>query len=76
MGIEVERPSVNWPKMLSYKDTMIKDNTKGIEYLFKKNKITLINGWASFVDNNTISVNGKNLRLTTSLLHLALKLPG
>ena len=60
MGIEVERPSINWRKMLSYKDTMIKDNTKGIEYLFKKNKITLINGWASFVDNNTISVNGKN----------------
>ncbi|MDC3107787.1 dihydrolipoyl dehydrogenase [Paracoccaceae bacterium] len=60
MGIEVERPSVNWGKMLNYKDTMIVDNTKGIEYLFKKNKITLINGWASFVDNNTIRVSGKN----------------
>ena len=60
MGIEVDRPSVNWNKMLSYKESMIEDNTKGIEYLFKKNKITLINGWASFVDKNTIAVDGKN----------------
>ena len=42
MGIEVDPPVVNWGKMLSYKNSMIKDNTKGIEYLFKKNKITLI----------------------------------
>ena len=60
MGIEVDRPSVNWSKMLSYKESMIEDNTKGIEYLFRKNKITLINGWASFVDDNTIDVDGKN----------------
>ena len=66
MGIEVERPSVNWSKMLSYKESMIKDNTKGIEYLFKKNKITLINGWASFIDQNTISVD------TVSYTHLTL----
>ena len=60
MGIEVDPPVVNWSKMLSYKESMIKDNTKGIEYLFKKNKITLINGWASFIDKNTISVDTKN----------------
>ena len=60
MGIEVDPPVVNWSKMLSYKESMIKDNTKGIEYLFKKNKITLINGWASFIDQNTICVDNKN----------------
>ena len=60
MGIEVDPPVVNWSKMLSYKKSMINDNTKGIEYLFKKNKITLINGWASFIDKNTISVDNKN----------------
>ena len=60
MGIEVDTPVVNWSKMLSYKKSMINDNTKGIEYLFKKNKITLINGWASFIDKNTISVDNKN----------------
>ena len=34
MGIEVERPSVNWSKMLSYKDAMIKD-TAIIFYISK-----------------------------------------
>ena len=62
MGIEVDPPVVNWSKMLNYKESMIKDNTKGIEYLFKKNKITLINGWASFIDQNTISVDNKNFK--------------
>ena len=60
MGIEVDPPVVNWSKMLRYKEGMIKDNTKGIEYLFKKNKITLIKGWASFIDQNTIRVNNKS----------------
>ena len=64
MGIEVDPPVVNWGKMLGYKESMIKDNTKGIEYLFKKNKITLINGWASFIDQNTISVDNKNFEAT------------
>ena len=64
MGIEVDPPVVNWGKMLSYKESMIKDNTKGIEYLFKKNKITLINGWASFIDQNTISVDNKKFEAT------------
>ena len=57
MGIEVGPPVVNWGKMLSYKESMIKDNTKGIEYLFKKNRITLIKGWASFTDIKTIRVD-------------------
>ena len=60
MGIEVDPPVVNWNKMLSYKESMIADNTKGIEYLFKKNKITLIKGWASFIDKNTIRVDNKS----------------
>ena len=62
MGIELDPPVVNWNKMLSYKESMIADNTKGIEYLFKKNKITLIKGWASFMDKNTIRVDNKNYR--------------
>ena len=62
MGIEVDPPVVNWNKMLSYKESMIADNTKGIEYLFKENKITLIKGWASFMDKNTIRVDNKSYR--------------
>jgi len=59
MGINVSKPTVNWDQMLDYKNRMIGENTKGIEFLFKKNKITLINGWAKFEDKESISVNGK-----------------
>ncbi len=39
--------AVDWPKMLSYKDEVIGQNTGGIEFLFKKNKIDWIKGWAT-----------------------------
>ena len=47
MGLKGKSPSVDWKQMLSYKDGVIEQNTKGIEFLFKKNKIDWIKGWAS-----------------------------
>jgi dihydrolipoamide dehydrogenase len=47
MGLKGKSPSVDWKAMLAYKDDVIGQNTKGIEFLFKKNKITWIKGWAS-----------------------------
>jgi dihydrolipoamide dehydrogenase len=38
---------VDWKQMLTYKDEVIAQNTGGIEFLFKKNKIDWIKGWAS-----------------------------
>ncbi|NCO85226.1 MAG: dihydrolipoyl dehydrogenase [Rhodobacterales bacterium] len=46
MGLGVT-PSVDWQQMLKYKDDVIGQNTGGIEFLFKKNKVTWIKGWAS-----------------------------
>ena len=47
MGLKGKSPSVDWPQMLAYKDEVIEGNTKGIEFLFKKNKITWLKGWGS-----------------------------
>ena len=47
MGLKGKSPSVDWKQMLSYKDDTIGQNTKGIEFLFKKNKIDWIKGWAT-----------------------------
>ncbi|MTH64897.1 dihydrolipoyl dehydrogenase [Paracoccus shanxieyensis] len=44
MGAHVE---VDWAKMLGYKAETVGTNTKGIEFLFKKNKIDWLKGWAS-----------------------------
>ena len=47
MGLKGKAPSVDWKQMLAYKDEVIEGNTKGIEFLFKKNKIDWIKGWAA-----------------------------
>ena len=47
MGLKGKSPSVDWKQMLAYKDDVIGQNTGGIEFLFKKNKIDWIKGWAT-----------------------------
>ncbi len=47
MGLMGGAPTVDWAKMLAYKDDVVTGNTKGIEFLFKKNKVTWLKGWAS-----------------------------
>ena len=47
MGLKGKSPSVDWKQMLSYKEDTIGQNTKGIEFLFKKNKIDWLKGWGS-----------------------------
>ncbi|MFC0201863.1 dihydrolipoyl dehydrogenase [Paracoccus rhizosphaerae] len=44
MGAHVE---VDWTKMQAYKAETVNGNTKGIEFLFKKNKVDWIKGWAT-----------------------------
>ena len=46
MGLIADNPSVDWNKMQGYKSEVIEGNTKGIEFLFKKNKIDWLKGWA------------------------------
>ncbi|WP_298436715.1 dihydrolipoyl dehydrogenase [uncultured Jannaschia sp.] len=47
MGLKGKSPSVDWKQMLAYKQDVIDQNTKGIEFLFKKNKIDWLKGWGS-----------------------------
>jgi dihydrolipoamide dehydrogenase len=46
-GLKGKSPSVDWKQMLAYKQDTIDTNTKGIEFLFKKNKIDWLKGWGS-----------------------------
>ncbi len=47
MGLMGASPTVDWAKMQAYKQDVVNGNTKGIEFLLKKNKITWLKGWAS-----------------------------
>ncbi len=56
MGLMGGAPKVDWAKMQSYKEDVVGTNTKGIEFLFKKNKITWIKGWASIPEPGKVKV--------------------
>jgi dihydrolipoamide dehydrogenase len=56
MGLKGKSPSVDFKQMLAYKDDVIGQNTKGIEFLFKKNKIDWIKGWATIPGKGEVKV--------------------
>ncbi|MEL7300933.1 MAG: dihydrolipoyl dehydrogenase [Pseudomonadota bacterium] len=56
MGLKGKSPSVDWKQMLSYKSKTIGQNTQGIEFLFKKNKIDWIKGWGSIPEAGKVKV--------------------
>lgn len=56
-GIDVAGVSLNLPQMLEAKNTAVTGLTKGIEFLFKQNKVDYIKGAGSFVNANKISVD-------------------
>jgi len=56
MGLMGKSPSVDWNKMLEYKNGVIEQNTKGIEFLFKKNKIDWLKGWGSIPEAGKVKV--------------------
>jgi len=48
-GIKVNAPTIDVPVMKARKDKIVDQLTSGIKGLFKKNKVTLLNGHGSFV---------------------------
>jgi dihydrolipoamide dehydrogenase len=44
LGIEIDAPRLNLPKMMEHKDATVKSNVEGVAFLFKKNKIDAIQG--------------------------------
>ncbi len=70
MGLKGKSPSVDWPQMLAYKDEVIGQNTKGIEFLFRKNKITWLKGWGTIPGPGRVKVGdevhtAKNIVIAT-----------
>jgi dihydrolipoamide dehydrogenase len=53
--------------MQNYKNDVISQNTKGIEFLLKKNKIDWLKGWAKIVNKNQVTV-GENTHDTKNII--------
>jgi len=68
-GIDVKEIKVNLAQMIKRKGEVVKATTDGINFLMKKNKITVYNGHGSFVNKNTIEVtaaDGKKQQIETA----------
>ncbi len=70
MGLKGAAPKVDWKQMLAYKDDVIGQNTKGIEFLFKKNKVDWLKGWGSIPEAGKVKVGdevheAKNIIIAT-----------
>jgi dihydrolipoamide dehydrogenase len=55
-GIEVGDVKLNLDKMMKSKDKAVTVLTKGVEFLFKKNKVTYFKGYGSFKSQNEILI--------------------
>lgn len=58
LGIKVGTPKLNLKAMMGHKTETIEANTKGIEFLFKKNKITAFKGTGKIVGAGHVEVHG------------------
>ena len=59
-GIEIDGIKLNIEKMMSNKNKSIQVLTKGVEFLFKKNKVTYLKGKGVVFSRNDIVVYGNN----------------
>lgn len=59
-GIQISNIEANFAHMISRKNEIIKNITKGIKFLMNKNKISVFYGIASFINSKKINVSYKN----------------
>lgn len=56
IGIEVAEPVLDMRQTHAYKDKVVAKNAKGVEFLFKKNKVDGIHGFGCIVGPNRVEV--------------------
>ena len=74
MGIKVGKPSVDLAALLKYKEQNVDSNVKGVDFLFKKNKIETFRGLGRIVTPGKVEVagtDGKTQTLETKSIVIA-----
>lgn len=82
-GITIDKPTLNFPKVIERKNGIVQKHAKGIEFLMKKNKVEWIKGFGSIqgpgkvevkTDKGTQVLETKNILIATG--STARMLPG
>jgi dihydrolipoamide dehydrogenase len=64
LGVAVGKPKLDLKAMLTHKDKTVEANVKGVEFLFKKNKIDAFRGTAKIVSAGKVTVTGEDGKVT------------
>ena len=67
-GITVGDVKIDWTVAQGRKQAIVDNNSKGIEFLFKKNKVERITGFAKVVKAGVVDVDGKQLQAKNIIL--------
>jgi dihydrolipoamide dehydrogenase len=59
-GISIEKPTIDFTKMIARKATVVEQTSGGIKYLMDKNNITVFEGLGSFVDATHVKITKKD----------------
>ncbi|HEY3413828.1 MAG TPA: dihydrolipoyl dehydrogenase [Armatimonadota bacterium] len=81
MGVIVADVKPDFPAMLARTKKIVDGLVKGVEFLMKKNGVTVLNGMADFVDAHTLAVGAqrvkaKNIIVATGSKVVEIDLPG
>jgi dihydrolipoyl dehydrogenase len=58
-GIDVSEFKLNWPATLARKDKIVSRHAKGIEFLFRKNKVETMRGWGRWAGPGRVTVESE-----------------
>jgi len=72
LGFEVSGLKINWANILSRKDKIVKKHAKGIEFLFKKNKVEWVQGWGRYEGPGKVSVEKDGKKAPIEASHILL----
>ncbi len=60
LGVKVGTPELDLPAMMAHKDATVRGNVQGIDFLFKKNKITVHRGTGRIVAAGKVEVTAES----------------
>src|SRR5712691_11458731 len=65
MGIGIGTPKLDLPALLKFKDEAVDGNVKGVDFLFRKNKIESVHGTGKIVGSGKVEVKGADGKTQT-----------
>jgi dihydrolipoamide dehydrogenase len=67
-GISFGEPKLDLAKLRAFKDKVVGKLTGGLSSMAKMRKVTVMHGTATFLDKNSLSIDGKKLRFANAII--------